>query len=449
MTIHDQPESLPQDIDATEARESTRPAIERKGQVEEAGRPAAIVARSRAMVLTVFAAALAALSFHGALDDFAHEQVVNTTEQSMGIYATARVINGSISVLQTSQVKVPLLASLQVGELLDPVNDAVERLSSALAWAIGSLFLQRIVLEAASGPVFKWAFFAIGLAAISALLLCGWNRSRNVFLRSFALSEAMLHRCRSVLLRAFVIAMIFRFIVPVFIALGFLLSQMLLDSEIDRNKKDLSSFGAQIQMGSAVDPSADERPLADQKSRQEAELEDLEDELASLRQKSEKLDGKIDAHEKETSLRGRLPEWLGGRPPGKELASARTRREETGRKMDRIQEKIEEGRKALECIEGRLAGESCESFWDKLSSAGGTGYARIREIGDLAADMATSTTRLLAAVVIKNIVIPLLFLTIAVKCSVPIIRYSMRLVEDTRREAGTLRNLPERTDRKG
>ena len=449
MTIHDRPQSLPQDIDATEARESTKPAIERKGQVEEAGRPRAIVVRSRAMALAVFAAVLAALSFHGALDDFAHEQVADTTAQSMGIYATARVINGAISVLQTSQVKVPLLASLQVGELLDPVNDAVERLSSALAWAIGSLFLQRIVLEATSGPVFKWAFFATGLAAISALLLCGWNRSRNVFLRSFALPEAMLHRCRSVLLRAFVIAVIFRFIVPVFIVLGFLLSQMLLDSEIDRNGEALSSFGAQIQIGSVVAPSVDDRPLADQKSRQEAELEEFEDALASLRQKSESLDVEIDAHEKETGLRGWLPEWLGGRPPGKELASARAKREDTGREMDRVQEKIGEGRNTLECIERRLAGESCESFWDKLSSAGETGYARIREIGDLAADMATSTTRLLAAVVIKNIVIPLLFLTIAVKCSVPIIRYSMRLVEGTRREAGTLRNLPEPTDREG
>ena len=449
MTIHEPiSKSLQQDADAAEGRESTRSAIERRGQVEEAGRPAAIVARSRAMVLAVFTAALAALSFHGALDDFAHEQVADTTAQSIGIYATARVINGAVSMLQTSQVNLPL-ASLQVGELLDPVNDAVERLSSALAWAIGSLFLQRIVLEVASGPVFKWAFFAIGLAAISALLLCGWNRSRNVFLRSFAIPEAVLHRCRSVVLRVFVIAVIFRFIVPVFVALGFLLSQMLLDSEIDRNEEALSSFSAQIQMSSAVGPSADKRPLADQKSQQEAELEGFKDKLASLGRKLEDLNRKIDEFEDEAGWRGWIPEMLGGSPPGEEMASLRAEREEKEREMDRVQQRIEEGEGARKCINRRLAGESCESFWDKLSSAGGTGYARIREIGDLAADMATSTTRLLAAVVIKNIAIPLLFLTIAVKCSAPIIRYSMRLVEDTRREAGALRSLPDRTDREG
>ena len=393
------------------------------------------------MVLSVFAAALVALSFHGALDDFAREQLADTTAQSVGIYAAARVINGAVSVLQTSQVNVPLLASSQVGQFLDPVNDAVERLSSALAWAIGSLLLQRIVLEAASGPAFKWAFFAIGLAAISALLSWEWNRSRNVFLRSFAIPKAMLHRCRSVLLRAFVIAVIFRFIVPVFIALSFLLSQILLGSEIDGNEKALFSSGTQIQAGSGVDPSAYELPLADQKIRQEAELKGFEDELASLRQKSEGLDEEIEALEGELGWRRWVPKALRGNPPGEELASAQARREETEREMDRVRQRIEVGREALECIDRRFDGKGCESFWE--------GYARITEIGVLAADIAMSTTKLLAAVVIKNIVIPFLFLTIAVKCSVPIIRSSMRLIEDTRREAGTLRNLPERTDREG
>ena len=122
--------------------------------MQEISRSGATVVRYRTMILAAVAVALVALSFHGTLDDFAHEKVTDTTTQSIGIYAVARLTNAAVSVLQTSEVKVPLLASIQVGELLDPVNDAVERLSSALAWAIGSLFLQRIVLESASSPVF-------------------------------------------------------------------------------------------------------------------------------------------------------------------------------------------------------------------------------------------------------------------------------------------------------
>ena len=412
--------------------------------MQEISRSGATVVRYRTMILAAVAVALVALSFHGTLDDFAHEKVTDTTTQSIGIYAAARLTNAAVSVLQTSEVKVPLQASIQVGELLDPVNDAVERLSSALAWAIGSLFLQRIVLESASSPVFKWIFLALGLAAISALLLFEWKRSRSVFLRTFAIPEVMLNECRNLMIRVFVIAVIFRFIVPVFIALSFLLSQMILESEIDGNAETLSSFSARIQMGSI-----DDRPLADQKRQKETELEGLSRALQSLKRESEILDEEIDTLKDKMGWRRWLPETFGGRSPGEELAPAQARREEIGREMDRVQRRIEEKDEILECIDRRLAGENCKSFWDKFSSAGKAGYARIAEIVGMAGDMATNTVKLLAAVVMKNIVIPLVFLMIAVKCSLPMIRYSTRLVQDARREVEDLRNMPKRTDQEG
>lgn len=412
--------------------------------MQEISRSGATVVRYRTMILAAVAVALVALSFHGTLDDFAHEKVTDTTTQSIGIYAAARLTNAAVSVLQTSEVKVPLLASIQVGELLDPVNDAVERLSSALAWAIGSLFLQRIVLESASSPVFKWIFLALGLAAISALLLFEWKRSRSVFLRTFAIPEVMLNECRNLMIRVFVIAVIFRFIVPVFIALSFLLSQMILESEIDGNAETLSSFSARIQMGSI-----DDRPLADQKRQKETELEGLSRALQSLKRESEILDEEIDTLKDKMGWRRWLPETFGGRSPGEELAPAQARREEMGREMDRVQRRIEEKDEILECIDRRLAGENCKSFWDEFSSAGKAGYARIAEIVGMAGDMATNTVKLLAAVVMKNIVIPLVFLMIAVKCSLPMIRYSTRLVQDARREVEDLRNMPKRTDQEG
>ena len=64
----------------------------------------------------------------------------------------------------------------------------------------------------------------------------------------------------------------------------------------------------------------------------------------------------------------------------------------------------------------------------------------------MAQDMATGIAKLLAAIVIKNIVIPLMFLMIAVKCSLPVIKYSMRLVSNTKRETRELRNTPVQTD---
>ena len=267
--------------------------------MQEINRLGATITPYRAIIFAAFAFALLALSSHGALDDFAHEQVANTTTESIGIYAAARLINASISVLQTSQVNVPLLASIQIGELLDPINDVVERLSSAMIWAIGSLFLQRIVLEIASSPVFKWTFFAFGLAVIFALLLFSWERSRNVFLRTLAIPEVKLDGCQDLIVRVFVIAAIFRFIVPVFIAISFLISQMILESEINENRESLSSFSAQVAMGSV-----DDRHLADQKSHKESELEGLTRSLESLKRESEILDEKIDKLDDEAGWRG-------------------------------------------------------------------------------------------------------------------------------------------------
>ena len=407
--------------------------------MQEISRRRATVTRYRAMILAAVALALLALSFHGALDDFAHEQVTDTTTVSIGIYALARVTNAAISVLQTAQLKFPLLASIQVGELLDPVNDAVERLSSVMVWAIGSLFLQRIVLEIASSPVFKWGFLALGVTAISALLLFGWERSRNVFSRTLAISEVTLDGCQDLMIRAFVIAAIFRFIVPAFIAISFLISQVMLESEINKNRESLSSFSAQVAIDTTVGSVNDQR-LGEQKAHKESELEELKRSLASLEQESETLDEEIDKLNDEAGWRGWVPEVIGGRSPGRELASAKARREEIGREVDQVQQRIEEADEVLECIDRRLAGESCDSFLDKLSNAGNTGYARIAEIAGKAGDVITSITKLLVVVVIKNIVFPLVFLMIAVKCSLPIVRYSMRLVSNMKQDAREMRD---------
>lgn len=73
--------------------------------------------------------AVVALSFYGGLDQFAQEYRAETMKETVGIYALARSINSAVSVLLTSQVDV-IIVSINIGEVLDPVNDAVERLSS-------------------------------------------------------------------------------------------------------------------------------------------------------------------------------------------------------------------------------------------------------------------------------------------------------------------------------
>ena len=167
-------------------------------------RPRVKISLCRAIVIAAVAFTLTALSFHGALDELAQEQVAETTNQSIGIYVVSRGINAVVSVLQTSQINVPLLASAQVGEMLDPVNDAVERLSSIVVWAVGSLLVQRILLEVAASPVFKWILCSIALVTIAVLLLMEWGAFRTRCRQIIAVSDTKLERCRDWLVRLIV-----------------------------------------------------------------------------------------------------------------------------------------------------------------------------------------------------------------------------------------------------
>ena len=281
----------------------------------------------RAIIIGAVALALISGSFHGILDEFAQEEVADTTKESMGIFVVTRAINGGVSVFQTSQVNVPLLASVEVGQMLDPVNDAVERLSSTLVWAIGSLFVQRILLEMVAGPVFKWAFCWIGVGAIAFLLLMEWRRFRIRVRHVFGVSDNTLERFRDWLVRLLIVAVIFRFIIPVFIALSFLFSQLFLESAIAENSEQLSVLRTQVS-DIAGSPTRDSGELEDEKSELEKGIDELENSVASAREEMEQLDARIEKLGKGEGPWRLLPTWLGGASDSEELGTAKKQRQD-------------------------------------------------------------------------------------------------------------------------
>ncbi len=331
------------------------------------------ITRYRTSILAAVVLALTTLSLHGGLDNVAQENVAETTKESMGLYVISRSINAGVSTLQSSQVKVPFLASIQIGELLDPVNDAVERLSSAMVWAIGSLFLQRIVLEVAESSVFKWSFFAAGLLAISALLLAGWERVRNPFCEVFAVSKATLDRYRDLLVRIFIVAVIFRFIVPTFVVTSSLVSQTFLETEISEHRKKLSAW--------EKDVSGIQKQIIDEQKAPEPVLPDEKE-----------------AREQDFSLRHYFTEAFSW------MSDAATQ----------VRDKVSMAR--FPSISSGIA----EKTNDMVMSM-------TKLLVEKTNDMVTSMTELLVAIVVENIILPIVFLMIAVKCSVPIAKCSVRL----------------------
>ena len=80
--------------------------------------------------------------------------------------------------------------------------------------------------------------------------------------------------------------------------------------------------------------------------------------------------------------------------------------------------------------------------WGTVSMAGFPSISGILEKTD---EMVTSMTELLVVIVVENIVLPIVFLMIAVKCSVPIAKYSVRLSSTLKQGSRELRDSSQQT----
>ena len=315
------------------------------------------ITRSKTTILAAFVLILIALSSFGSLDKLAKGYVEETRNESIGIFALSKGINAMVSLAQTTKI----------GELLDPINDAAERLSSAMVWAVGSLFFQEIVLDVASHYVFKWGFLALGLTVIVTFLL---------------------NRYSDLIIRIFIVATIIRFIVPAFVIISFLASQvLLLESKIDKHWKELSWLCEYLPSNSC-----DENRLRELKSRTKSKSVDSINPKTTKSQKSENQDKEINDQASWSQYFSKM-----------------------------------------------FSGLSLEGLWDKFSISGSW-----QKIVNKSSDIVKSLTGFLAAIVIKNILLPLVFLLIAIKCSLPIARYSMRLVSGLRQDTKGLKNYLER-----
>ena len=289
--------------------------------------------------------------------------------------------------------------------------------------------------------------------AISVLLLADWERARNPFCEVLAISKASLARCRNLLIRIFIVATIVRFLVPAFVGISFLVSQILLEREFNESHENLSLLRTQVSTDTVM-VSLDDQRLGEQKAEREFELNKLQDSKASRLQEREALDQKVEKLEAGRDWwdwRSWVPESLGGASPVAELVSAKARRGEVDRELERIEQRIDDVRGDLECIDIRLDGESCDSWLNKLFSSGKAGYTSMMEMMDIGEirgkfdEIMTDIAKLLTFILVKNLLMPIMFLVIAVKCSVPLAKYSVQLSSTLKQDSKELRDSLQQT----
>lgn len=112
---------------------------------------------------------------HPANRTYAKEYLNESLALSMGTYATCRIINGGVSSIQESSISIsPWGIGLQyeAGQILDPINDATERLSEACVRAMALLGVQRLLLSGVN------AYTIVPFYVILALFLVGMSLPR-------------------------------------------------------------------------------------------------------------------------------------------------------------------------------------------------------------------------------------------------------------------------------
>lgn len=122
---------------------------------------------SKKIWVFILVALVVLVSWTGLADGYAESLIDSAILDAGLLYGSARAVNGLVSVIQSVDISVIAL-SMSPGELLDPINDLVERFSSVMTLAIASLALQKILLYILDHSIFSIILTLSGLTVIYA-----------------------------------------------------------------------------------------------------------------------------------------------------------------------------------------------------------------------------------------------------------------------------------------
>lgn len=165
-------------------------------------------------------------------------------------FALARTINGVISVVQGTEIALQpagVGVTLTPGEILDPVNDLVERFSWIMLGATISLGIQNVLLDISAW----WLIQALVAALATWLLIRLWYPGQG--------SQIY----RALLKRVFLLLLFIRFAVPVMLITNDLLYQQFLEARYQQSTEVISDAGKELEQLSAqvTVEQADDREL--------------------------------------------------------------------------------------------------------------------------------------------------------------------------------------------
>lgn len=196
----------------------------------------------RQWVLTAVVALTIVLSVFNPVDRIAEREYESLFERALITFALARTLNGLISAVQGTELALQpagVGVTLTPGEILDPVNDLVERFSWIMLGATLSLGVQQVLLEVGQWWGVKLLLALAGLAWLAFHL----RRSRG---QGTANDDTGKY-----LLRVLLVMLFIRFAVPLAMIANEAVYAVFLESRYLESTQVIESAGVAIEQASA------------------------------------------------------------------------------------------------------------------------------------------------------------------------------------------------------
>ncbi|ABA57821.1 hypothetical protein Noc_1323 [Nitrosococcus oceani ATCC 19707] len=129
------------------------------------------------LALTILLLGLVVLAWLGTLSQYGEDYIDRVFTQALTTFAVARALNGVISVAQGTKLAVEpagVGANFALGEVLDPINDLIERFSWVMLASTTALGLQKLLLEMAGW----WGIRIFLLGSALLFMACLWWPAR-------------------------------------------------------------------------------------------------------------------------------------------------------------------------------------------------------------------------------------------------------------------------------
>lgn len=185
-------------------------------------------------LLSLLLVSVAALSVAPVVDQRASADYEQLFKRALVTFALARTINGVISAVQGTEIALQPAGvgmTLTPGEILDPVNDLVERFSWIMLGATISLGIQNVLLDISAW----WLIQALAAVMAIWLVIRLWYPGQNPKVY------------RNIVRRVFLLLLLIRFAVPMMLIANDLLYQQFLESRYQQSTEVITEAGHDLE----------------------------------------------------------------------------------------------------------------------------------------------------------------------------------------------------------